>query len=157
MERFKASVYIINTLEKWTFRKWIWTWVHKEYTRNTMFKSLASRGERKTQCVLHYFSLTESIHNYPQGHSFPEANVKQKFGTVTSTVRQTDFYYMILYLGGNGVWLVWYMWQGILKGFSKAWNIKKSGFEHGENRCRKLCAAEVSWIFSKTLINQTCL
>ena len=67
-----------------------------------MFKSLASRGGRKTRCVLRYFALTESIHNYPQGHSFPETNVKHKFGTVTSIVRQTDFYYMILYLGENG-------------------------------------------------------
>ena len=54
-----------------------------------MFKSLASRGKRKAQCVTcFYFSLIESIHNYLQGHSFPGTNLKQKFMTVTSTAKQ---------------------------------------------------------------------
>lgn len=54
-----------------------------------MFQGLASREKWKTQYVICFcFSLSESIHNYPQGHSFPRTNLKQKFLMVICRAKQ---------------------------------------------------------------------
>lgn len=61
--------------------------------------SKAWHPEQKGKRVIYlYFSLSESIHNYTQGHSFSGANPKQKFMSHKHSQTQYISYYLILYL-----------------------------------------------------------